>query len=225
MEYERDGFKWDTIQQSHVLGSFFWIHWVTQLPGGILAAKYGTKIVFGFSNFIACVMCIFMPILCYIDYRYMVWLRLVQGFITGLAWPAMHHLTGQWIPPNERSKFISAYLGSSIGVAIAYPIFGFIMKASSWEWVYHACGICGTVWYAFWLYFVSSKLSNFEWNETVHDFPKRFMIHRKSTHAFTPKKRNTFFRLSDHRSCEATTKSEQCHGEPFSHRSSFGSTL
>lgn len=157
VEYERDGFKWDTIQQSHVLGSFFWIHWVTQLPGGILAAKYGTKLVFGFSNFFACVMCIFMPILCYIDYRYMVWLRMVQGFITGLAWPAMHHLTGQWIPPNERSKFISSYLGSSIGVAIAYPIFGFIMKASSWEWVYHACGICGTVWYAFWLYFVSRK--------------------------------------------------------------------
>ena len=67
----------------------------------------------------------------------------------------MHHLTGRWIPPNERSKFVSAYLGSSVGVAIAYPIFGFIIKATSWEWVFHVCGLCGIVWYIFWLYYVS----------------------------------------------------------------------
>ena len=87
MEYERDGFKWDAHQQSQVLGSYYWLHWATQLPGGVLAAKYGTKFIFGFANFIACAMCIFMPILCYLDYRYMVVLRLVQGVITGVAWP------------------------------------------------------------------------------------------------------------------------------------------
>lgn len=159
VEYERDGFKWDELQQSHVLGSFFWLNWATQLPGGILASKYGTKFIFGFSNFISCVISIFIPITCYLDYRWMVGWRLLQGFITGLSWPAMHHLTGQWIPPNERSKFVSAYLGSSIGVAITYPIFGFLIKASSWEWVFHACGICGIVWYMFWLYYVSSIYS------------------------------------------------------------------
>lgn len=74
----------------------------------------------------------------------------------------MHNLTGQWIPPNERSKFVTAYLGSSIGVAIAYPIFGFIIKASSWEWVFHICGISGIAWYMFWLYFVSFTFANFK---------------------------------------------------------------
>lgn len=159
VEYERDGFKWDELQQSYVLGSFFWLNWATQLPGGILAARYGTKFIFGFSNFISCVISIFMPLTCYLDYRWMVGWRLLQGFITGLSWPAMHHLTAQWIPPNERSKFVSAYLGSSIGVAITYPVFGFLIKATSWEWVFHACGICGIVWYMFWLYYVSSIYS------------------------------------------------------------------
>lgn len=157
VEYERDGFRWDEHQQSLVLGSFFWVHWLTQLPGGVLAAKYGTKFVFGFANFLASAMCLAMPMMCYLDYRWMVTLRLLQGFVTGVSWPAMHHLTAKWIPPNERSQFVSAYLGSSIGVAIAYPIFGFIIKVSSWEWVFHACGICGIIWYMFWLYFVSSE--------------------------------------------------------------------
>lgn len=45
-------------------------------------------------------------------------------------------------------------MGSSIGVAITYPIFGFIMEKTSWENVFHFCAIVGTVWYAAWLYFV-----------------------------------------------------------------------
>lgn len=85
----------------------------------------------------------------------MVALRVIQGFILGLTWPAMHNLIGQWIPPNERSNFVSAYFGSSVGIAIALPIFGFIVKLTSWELIFHICGISGVIWYMLWLYFVS----------------------------------------------------------------------
>lgn len=84
VEYERNGFKWDEHKQSAVLGSFYWLNWVTQLPGGILAAKYGTKVVFGVSNYIACVLCFITPIACYIDYRLMVFIRLVSGCVAGV---------------------------------------------------------------------------------------------------------------------------------------------
>lgn len=72
----------------------------------------------------------------------------------GVAWPAMHHLSSQWIPPNERSKFLSSYQGSSIGVAIFYPLFGFFINTWSWELIFYFTGIFGSVWYAAWLYFV-----------------------------------------------------------------------
>lgn len=87
IDYERNGFKWDEYQQSLILGSFFWLHWASQLPGGVLASKYGTKFIFGFANFFACVLCLFMPLACYFDYRWMVGLRLLQGLIAGVAWP------------------------------------------------------------------------------------------------------------------------------------------
>ena len=155
IEYERNGFKWDEHKQAQVLGSFFWIHWASQLPGGILAAKYGTKLVFGLSHFLASLMSLMMPFFCYLDYRWMVALRLIQGLIMGLTWPAMHNLVGQWIPPNERSGFVSAYFGGSVGVALAFPLFGVLTKISSWESIFHVCGIIGIVWYILWLYFVS----------------------------------------------------------------------
>lgn len=66
----------------------------------------------------------------------------------------MHTMTANWIPPNERSKFVSAYLGSSFGVFINYPLFGSIISMSCWENVFHFCGIFGTLWYIAWCFLV-----------------------------------------------------------------------
>ena len=63
----------------------------------------------------------------------------------------MHVLIAKWIPPNERSKFVTAYFGSSIGVAFSYPLFAYIMHYMSWKWVYDFCGIVGTIWWFAWL--------------------------------------------------------------------------
>lgn len=51
-------------------------------------------------------------------------------------------------------------MGASIGIAVTNPIFGFMIRTSSWENVFHLCGIVGTIWYCFWLYF-------------VYDFPEK----------------------------------------------------
>lgn len=66
----------------------------------------------------------------------------------------MHHMAAQWIPPDERSSFVTSYLGSSVGLGIFYPLFGFILSALSWQWVFYVSGCVGTIWYAGWLYFV-----------------------------------------------------------------------
>jgi hypothetical protein len=85
----------------------------------------------------------------------------------------MHNLIGKWIPPNERSKFVSAYQGNSIGIAIAYPTFGFVIKAFSWEWVFHLCGIAGAIWYMFWLYFVFDSP---EKHPRIHPKEKEYIL-------------------------------------------------
>lgn len=152
--YERNGFEWNEHERNLLLGSFYWLHWVTQIPGGILGRKYGTKVVFGVSNLIGCLLCVFMPIAAYLSFEWLMTLRIIQGLIVGLAWPSMHTMAGRWIPPNERSKFVTAYLGSSMGVAITFPLFGFVISWTSWEWVYHLCGIIGVLWFVAWWYFV-----------------------------------------------------------------------
>ncbi|KNC33126.1 hypothetical protein FF38_04718, partial [Lucilia cuprina] len=150
-KHSSEKFHWNEYQQGLILGSFYWLHWLTQLPGGILAKKYGTKLVFGLSNVICCWMCFFIPMAAYNNFKILITLRIIQGAIAGLTWPAMHVLIAKWIPPNERSKFVTAYFGSSIGVALSYPIFAYIMHYMSWQWVYYICGIVGTLWWFGWL--------------------------------------------------------------------------
>lgn len=75
--------------------------------------------------------------------------------------------------PPQRSKFVTAYMGSSIGVAITYPIFGFIIQTSSWENVFHFCGIVGTIWYGLWLYFVYDLPEN---HPRIHPKEKEYIL-------------------------------------------------
>jgi MFS family permease len=75
-------FDWDEKQQGLILGSFFWLFWTTQVPGGLLAQRYGTKLVFGLTNVIPCLLSVFIPLFARVDYRTLVFLRALQGFIS-----------------------------------------------------------------------------------------------------------------------------------------------
>ncbi|PNF40123.1 hypothetical protein B7P43_G10001 [Cryptotermes secundus] len=143
-------FDWDEKQQGLILGSFFWLFWTTQVPGGLLAQRYGTKLVFGLTNGIPCLLSFFIPLFARADYRALVFLRALQGFIAGTTWPAMHHLAANWIPPNERSKFVTAYMGSSVGAAITYPLCGFLIKWFDWPSIYYVTGVVGVIWFITW---------------------------------------------------------------------------
>ncbi|KAJ8869277.1 hypothetical protein PR048_030849 [Dryococelus australis] len=143
-------FSWDEHQQSLVLGAFFWAHWVTQLPGGILAQRFGTKIIFGLSNWLQCLLSFLIPLAAQVDFRILIFIRFLQGFIAGFAWPSMHNLTAAWVPPNERSKFVTSYMGSSIGVMVTFPLFGWLQGLFGWPSVFHVTGVIGTVWFCAW---------------------------------------------------------------------------
>lgn len=147
-------FSWNEKQQGYLLGAFFWVHWITQIPGGILAGKYGTKLVFGLSNLFGVLCSCLIPLAASFGYHYILILRVIQGFLTGFAWPSMHNMTAKWIPPNERSKFLTAYLGSSVGAALTNILGGFIIDAWGWEAVFYFTGIAGIVWFTAWFFLV-----------------------------------------------------------------------
>nr|CAD7399205.1 unnamed protein product [Timema poppensis] len=165
-EIEASRYDWDEYKQGLVLGAFFWLYWLTQIPGSLLAQRYGTKLVFGLSNFIQCLLACLIPAAARIDYRALIFIRFLQGVIgvsrtspqcgvgevraEGLSWPAMHKLSANWIPPNERSKFMTSYMGSSVGAALTFPMCGQLISWFDWPSVFYTTGVLGSVWFAAW---------------------------------------------------------------------------
>ncbi|XP_069705470.1 sialin-like isoform X2 [Periplaneta americana] len=143
-------YNWDEKQQGLILGGFFWLFWATQVPGGILAQRYGPKMVYGLTTSFLMVFCLLIPLASSLDYRVVVFLRVLQGFSAGASMPSIHRLTANWIPPNERSKFVTAYMGTSVGAAVTYPFCGLLISWFGWPSVFYITGAIGVIWFTAW---------------------------------------------------------------------------
>lgn len=116
-----------------------------------MATQYfGTKNVFGWSQFAtaACSMCI--PLAATYHYSALILLRSIQGFASGLTWPAMYAIVSYWIPTKERSRFMSSFQGFSVGIGLTYPLCGYIIGQWGWRPVFYTTGSIGMVWCVMW---------------------------------------------------------------------------
>lgn len=147
-----DRFAWNEYEQGLVLGAYYWLHWLSQLPGGLLARRYGTKLVFGLGNLVTALLGFLIPYATQLST--LIFLRVLQGLIAGVVWPSMHDMTAKWIPSNERSRFVSSYLGSSVGAAITYPLCAIISDSFGWSASFHVTSLLSVIWYCFWYFFV-----------------------------------------------------------------------
>ena len=66
--------------------------------------------------------------------------RVALGFLLGASWPAIHPMTAVWIPPMDRSKFISNMMASALGAAITMPICGYLISWFGWPSVFYSTG-------------------------------------------------------------------------------------
>ncbi|KAJ6641246.1 Sialin [Pseudolycoriella hygida] len=147
-----DKFDWSSGVTSIILGSFYWCYVLSQVVGGVATQYFGTKNVFGWSQFAtaACSLCI--PFASSIHYGALIALRLIQGFASGLTWPAMYAIVVYWIPPIERSRFMSSFQGFSIGIGLTYPLCGFIISHWGWRAVFYTTGTIGMLWCVMWYF-------------------------------------------------------------------------
>ena len=69
----------------------------------------------------------------------------------GVTFPALHAMTARWIPPEDRSSFISrSMFGTSIGTVLTFPICGALIAAYGWESAFYVIGSLTILWFAFW---------------------------------------------------------------------------
>ncbi|KAI4490216.1 hypothetical protein M0802_010850 [Mischocyttarus mexicanus] len=147
-------YPWNEYEVNLILGSFYWGYICTEIPGGRMAEIIGTKRVFGYSMLVSSAITLLIPLFSTFGYVALVILRIALGFMLGATWPAIHPMIARWIPPTERSKFVSNMMASSLGAAITLPICGYLIASFGWESVFYVTGTIGLTWSIAWFYFV-----------------------------------------------------------------------
>jgi ACS family sodium-dependent inorganic phosphate cotransporter-like MFS transporter 5 len=72
-------FNWDAEQQGIILGAFYYGFFVTQIPGGALAEKFGGKWVYGMGVLVPAILNLLTPSAAYAGTIPFIILKVVQG--------------------------------------------------------------------------------------------------------------------------------------------------
>ncbi|XP_060778911.1 vesicular glutamate transporter 3 [Neoarius graeffei] len=145
-------FNWDPETVGLIHGSFFWGYIVTQIPGGFISNKLAANRVFGAAIFLTSVLNMFIPSAARVHYGCVMFVRILQGLVEGVTYPACHGMWSKWAPPLERSRLATtSFCGSYAGAVIAMPLAGVLVQYVGWPSVFYIYGVFGIIWYIFWL--------------------------------------------------------------------------
>ncbi|CAG8505925.1 9576_t:CDS:2 [Cetraspora pellucida] len=155
-------FGWPFAKQGLVLSSFFVGYIVTQVLGGTLADKFGSKQVLGGGekNAAACwtIFTLLTPGAAKSGFIYLILCRICLGIGEGLCLPSIHSLIASWVRVDERSTAIAVVTVScSIGIVLAMPLSTFLESIGGWESIFWAFGATGIIWSLTWQTFGGSN--------------------------------------------------------------------
>ena len=117
-------YGWSEHTKGIVLSSFFVGYVPGQIPGGILAKRYGGKQILGLGILLTSVLTLVLP-LCAPSLSALYIVRALMGFGESVTFPAANVLYTRWAPAPERAALLAfANAGSYLGTACAFPVAG-----------------------------------------------------------------------------------------------------
>nr|CAG4647849.1 EOG090X04X8 [Moina brachiata]SVE92971.1 EOG090X04X8 [Moina brachiata] len=151
-------FDWGPGMTGVIESSFFWGYLITQVPGGFLASKYAANKVFGTAIAISAFLNMLLPGAAVIHPAVVILVRVLQGLIEGVTYPACHGIWRWWAPPLERSRLATlAFCGSYAGAVVGLPLSGWLIDGFSWQAPFYVYGVFGLIWYVFWEWLAFEK--------------------------------------------------------------------
>jgi len=149
-------FGWDPAVMGTVLSAFFVGYFLTQIPGGWLSDRWGTKGILGGAVAWWSLVTMLTPFATITST--MLAVRVALGLGEGMSPPCLYTTMARWFPASERSR-VGAVLASGmyIGLAIAFPTAVWILTHLGWPWVFYLFGALGLVWSMIWYLLVTSN--------------------------------------------------------------------
>ncbi|CAH2096599.1 unnamed protein product [Euphydryas editha] len=133
-------YEWDKRTQGVILSSFFWGYIVMQIPGGLLAKRYGGKPIVLFALLSNAVICVSLPNLVHFGgWQIVCACRVLMGMTQACIVPSTHTLLGKWLPVHEMTSYSGiVYGGIQIGIIVAMPLSGVLAETKmGWKLIFY----------------------------------------------------------------------------------------
>ncbi|KAK2726558.1 vesicular glutamate transporter 1-like [Artemia franciscana] len=151
-------FDWTPETFGLVDSSFFWGYIITQVPGGFLASKLPANQVFGSAIAMSAFLNLWIPGAAKLSSNGVILVRIMQGIIEGVTYPACHGIWRWWAPPLERSRLATlAFCGSYAGAVVGMPLGGWLTGLLGWQAPFYFYGAAGIIWYILWYWLSFQK--------------------------------------------------------------------
>ena len=133
-----------------VFGAFFAGYACTQVLGGWSAVRFGGKRVLAVAVAMWSLWTVLTPPAAAFSVSALLVCRVALGLGEGLALPALHHVTAQWVPAHERSRFVALVTsGQYIGKALALVCSPLV--AVYWPAIFYLFAALGGCWLLVWM--------------------------------------------------------------------------
>jgi len=153
----KDEFKWTETTKGFVLSSFFIGYILLQVASGVLANKFGGKVVLGVAVLWWSLFTMLTPPAAFLSFFTLIGARIALGLGEAAVFPASINMIGRWVPVSRRSRAVALFSsGLSLGTVVSLPLTGWLVREHGWPMPFYMFGLVGFVWVAVWFAGVGS---------------------------------------------------------------------
>ncbi|XP_050412064.2 sialin isoform X2 [Patella vulgata] len=141
-----------------VLSSYFYGYIVTPLLGGLMAQRFGPKMVILVAMLIANVCNGLTPVGIRYRVEVVVAIRIIMGISSGIILPSMQVLWSEWATKSEKARLMAvSSSGINLGNVVATGIAGFLCEIpldDGWPFIFYVFTLGTIFWMIFWWFAV-----------------------------------------------------------------------
>ncbi len=141
-----------TVQMGYIFSAFAWTYAILQIPGGIMADKIKTRILYPVIMALWSIATLIQGAVN--SFIALIGLRASIGIFEAPSYPINNLVVTRWFPENERASAIAIYTsGQFLGLAFLTPVLTAIQSYLGWRGLFIVSGIIGIVWALVWYLF------------------------------------------------------------------------
>ncbi len=157
------------VQLGLIFSAFGWTYAFLQIPGGLIADRFGPRILYAFCLITWSVATLLQGFAR--GFVSLFGLRLATGAFEAPAYPINNRIVTSWFPDHERASAIAMYVsGQFIGLAFLTPVLTNIQVYAGWKGLFIVTGLVGLIWGIVWYLFYRDPLEHPQVNQTELDY-------------------------------------------------------